>query len=101
MRLHDLFTPRVHALRANRADVLNRALARGILPNNPPKSPINTSDWQVPPVPEDLQKPGIEISGPCSITGMFINALNPGPEGERAACAETRAWATHTKAARA
>src|SRR4029453_14249313 len=25
-----------------------------------------------------------EISGPCSITSMFINALNPGPEGERA-----------------
>src|SRR4029450_11155488 len=24
------------------------------------------------------------ISGPCSITSMFINALNPGPGGERA-----------------
>ena len=35
-------------------------------------------------MPEDLRKPGIEISGPCSITSMFINALNPGPEGERA-----------------
>jgi malate synthase len=35
-------------------------------------------------VPEELEKPGIEISGPCSITSMFINALNPGPEGERA-----------------
>jgi malate synthase len=35
-------------------------------------------------VPADLLKPGIEISGPCSITSMFINALNPGPEGERA-----------------
>ena len=35
-------------------------------------------------MPADLQKPGIEISGPCSITSMFINALNPGPEGERA-----------------
>src|SRR5262249_14984672 len=33
---------------------------------------------------EDLRRPGIEISGPCSITSMFINALNPGPEGERA-----------------
>ena len=29
------------------------------------------------------RRPGIEISGPCSITSMFINALNPGPEGER------------------
>jgi len=35
-------------------------------------------------VPPDLLRPGIEISGPCSITSMFINALNPGPEGERA-----------------
>jgi malate synthase len=54
------------------------------MPTHPPVSHINTGDWQVPPVPEELQKPGIEISGPCSITSMFINALNPGPEGERA-----------------
>ena len=38
-------------------------------------------DWKVPPVPEDLRRPGIEISGPCSITSMFINALNPGRRG--------------------
>ena len=31
-----------------------------------------------------LRRPGIEITGPASITNMFINALNPGPEGERA-----------------
>ncbi|MBI4587360.1 MAG: hypothetical protein HY725_00860, partial [Candidatus Rokubacteria bacterium] len=47
-------------------------------------SEATTGAWRVPPVPEDLRKPGIEISGPCSITSMFINALNPGPEGERA-----------------
>jgi len=47
-------------------------------------SPATAGDWKVPPVPEDLRRPGIEISGPCSITSMFINALNPGPEGERA-----------------
>ena len=35
-------------------------------------------------MPEDLRRPGIEITGPASITNMFINALNPGPEGERA-----------------
>src|SRR5207248_2688555 len=34
--------------------------------------------------PDELRKPGIEISGPASITGMFINALNPGPDGTRA-----------------
>src|SRR3989441_1122697 len=51
----------------------------------PPASEANSGTWRVPPVPHDLQQPGIEISGPCSITSMFINALNPGPEGERAA----------------
>jgi malate synthase len=84
VRLHDDFTPRVFALRAKRDEVLRRALERGVLPGRPPASAAVASDWQVPPVPADLRKPGIEISGPCSITSMFINALNPGPEGERA-----------------
>ncbi len=84
VHLHDLFTPRVHALRARRADVLTRALEHGIRSTFPLKSPVPTGDWKVPPVPGELHTPGIEISGPCSITGMFINALNPGPEGERA-----------------
>src|SRR5438046_278472 len=44
----------------------------------------SSCDGRVPAVPADLRTPGIEISGPCSITSMFINALNPGPEGERA-----------------
>jgi malate synthase len=84
VRLHDAFTPRVHTIRAQRERVLRDALERGTLPGPLPPSPATTTDWQVPPVPEDLRKPGIEISGPCSITSMFINALNPGPEGERA-----------------
>ncbi|MGH7276963.1 MAG: hypothetical protein ACREIY_08050, partial [Candidatus Rokuibacteriota bacterium] len=54
-------------------------------PAHPPASLATTGTWQVPPVPDDLRTPGIEISGPCSITSRFINALNPGPEGERAA----------------
>jgi malate synthase len=82
--LHDAFTPRVHALRARRAEVLRRALVDHVLPTFPPRSAITTGDWKVPPVPDDLLRPGIEISGPCSIPNMFINALNPGPEGERA-----------------
>ena len=83
VRLHDEFTPRVRALRAARAAVLQRALQHGILPALAP-SPVTSGSWRVPPVPADLLRPGIEISGPCSITSMFINALNPGPEGERA-----------------
>ena len=82
--LHDDFTPRVHALRRQRDAVLRRALEQGTLPGPQPASAATTGDWKVPPVPEDLRRPGIEISGPCSITSMFINALNPGPEGERA-----------------
>src|SRR5499425_461113 len=82
--MHDEFTPRVHALRRQRDAVLRRALEQGTLPGPPPPSAATTGDWKVPPVPDDLKRPGIEISGPCSITSMFINALNPGPEGERA-----------------
>ena len=81
---HDRFVGRVHDLRAKRAEVLRRALEDGVMPAHPPGSEINTTDWSVPPVPEDLRRPGIEITGPASITNMFINALNPGPEGERA-----------------
>lgn len=82
--LHDRFTPRIHELRAKRTEVLEKALKKGILPSHLPITEINTGDWRVTPVPEDLKKPGIEISGPASITGMFINALNPGPDGTRA-----------------
>ncbi|HKW96016.1 MAG TPA: hypothetical protein VJX92_29270 [Methylomirabilota bacterium] len=82
--LHDEFTPRAHALRAKRDERLERALKQGRLPGPPPASAATTGTWRVPPVPADLARPGIEISGPCSITSMFINALNPGPEGERA-----------------
>ena len=85
VHLHEAFARRLQTLRANRAEVLRRALQDGVLPTHPPVSEINTGDWQVPPVPEDLKRPGIEISGPASITHMFINALNPGPGGSRAA----------------
>ena len=82
--LHDRLTPRVHALRAQRGETLQRALHQHTPPAHPPVSDINTGDWKVPEVPPELRRPGIEISGPCSIPNMFINALNPGPEGERA-----------------
>jgi len=84
VRLCDEFTPRADALRVKRAERLARALEHGRLPEPLPPSAATTSDWTVPPVPKDLATAGIEISGPCSITSMFINALNPGPEGERA-----------------
>jgi malate synthase len=79
--LHDRFAGRVRDLRAARAVVLRRALAGGGLPAGEAE---DAGAWQVPPVPAELQRPGIEISGPACITSMFINALNPGPDGERA-----------------
>src|SRR5262245_16253168 len=83
LALHDRFAPRIQELLARRAEALNQALAKGILPSHASR-PAAAGEWKVPAVPADLNKPGIEISGPCSITSMFINALNPGPEGERA-----------------
>ena len=83
LALHDALAARIQTLMARRAEVLQRALTQGVLPGHPPRGAA-AGDWKVPAVPADLLKPGIEISGPCSITSMFINALNPGPEGERA-----------------
>ena len=82
--LHDRFTLRIHDLRIKRAKVLENALKKGILPSHLPPSDATTGTWYVPPLPKDLKKPGIEITGPASITNMFINALNPGPDGTRA-----------------
>ena len=82
--LVDLLGDRVHALRAARRVVLDRAHYEHVLPGFPDPAAIGGDSWLVPPVPTDLLEPGIEISGPCSVTRMFINALNPGPEGERA-----------------
>ena len=84
VELHDRFTPRVHRIREQRLAMVEDAVKRGIMPGPLPVTEINTGDWKVPPVPADLLRPGIEISGPASITPMFINALNPGPDGTRA-----------------
>ena len=84
LRLHDELGSRVAPLRSRRDERVAQALGQGRMPAPLPPSAATTGDWKVPPVPKDLATPGIEISGPCSITSMFINALNPGPEGERA-----------------
>ena len=80
---HDEFTSGLHELRVARAGILARALD-GDMPKHSPAGEADADDWRVPPVPDELQLPGIEISGPASLTSMFINALNPGPDGRRA-----------------
>jgi len=82
--LHDQFGERVRELRGARGAVLRGALHEGRPLRPLPPNPATTTAWKVPPVPEELQRPGIEISGPAHVTGMFINALNPGPDGTRA-----------------
>ena len=64
--------------------MIDRAIRDGALPTYPTRSEANPGDWRVPELPEELTRPGIEISGPVSITSMAINALNPGSDGERA-----------------
>ena len=80
----DKFAPAIEDIRRKRTEMIRRAVRDRELPDFPPKSEVNAGDWHVPPLPADLTRPGIEISGPVSITNMAINALNPGAEGERA-----------------
>ena len=82
--LHDHFSPLIHDIRHSRMEMLSKSLENISLPDDNTDFKTLSSNWQVAPVPDELRKPGIEISGPSSITSMFINALNPGPEGVRA-----------------
>ena len=81
---YDRFAPSIADIRAKRDAMIARAVNDRALPDFPPQSEVNSGDWQVPPLPAELTRPGIEISGPVSITNMAINALNPGSDGERA-----------------
>ena len=80
---YDRFAPAIVDIRDKRAEMM-RAARDGALPTFPPGSEANSGDWKAPPLPAELTRPGIEISGPVSITNMAINALNPGADGERA-----------------
>ena len=82
--IQDEFAERIAGLRQARIDTINAAVKHGTQPRHLPPSEATTTDWSVPRMPDELWNPGIEISGPAHMTSMFINALNPGPEGERA-----------------
>ena len=81
--MHRTFGPRVAAFREARSQTQQRAIRERQLPESPPAGDA-AQPWRVPTVPAELRKPGIEITGPASITPMFINALNPGVDGVRA-----------------
>ena len=82
VNLHDKFKDEVKQIRKERIE--NQEKARnGIMPSPLEKSEAN-GEWKIGELPDDLRKPGIEISGPAGIASMLINALNPGPGGVRA-----------------
>jgi len=82
--LDDATRDQIATVRAARAERLRRALQNNTPPASLPPSEATIQPWQVPVLPAPLTLPGIEISGPASIASMMVQALNPGPEGERA-----------------
>jgi malate synthase len=83
--LDDAMRDQISAIRVARAERLRQALRNHVPPASLPPSEATIEPWQVPALPASLALPGIEISGPASIASMMVQALNPGPEGERAA----------------
>ena len=82
--LHDAFHDRILGIREERINSVNNALNGSRDFRVLKSSNISDSDWEIPDFPDELKTPGIEISGPAHVTPMFINALNPGPDGYRA-----------------
>ncbi|HVA68580.1 MAG TPA: hypothetical protein VNF45_04655 [Candidatus Binataceae bacterium] len=82
--MHDAFGARIEGVRAKRAEQIRRAIQDRIAPAAQARDEAAADAWRVEPIPEVLERPGIEISGPASIASMMIQALNAGPEGERA-----------------
>lgn len=82
--LDDAMRDRIAAVRTARIERLRQALRNNTPPASLPPSEATIEPWQVPAMPPPLMLPGIEISGPASIASMMVQALNPGPEGERA-----------------
>jgi malate synthase len=75
--LHREFNPRRAALLQRRAE-RQAQLDAGILPDFLPETrAVRDGDWQVAPVPADLQDRRVEITGPVE-RKMMINALNSG-----------------------
>jgi malate synthase len=75
--LHRTFNPRREELLEARAE-RQRGIAAGELPDFLPDTrEAREGDWQVAPVPSDLQDRRVEITGPVE-RKMMINALNSG-----------------------
>src|ERR1700722_7013472 len=82
--LDDAMRDQVAAVRNTRTERLRLALRNNTPPNSLAPGEATIQPWRVPDLPAPLALPGIEISGPASIASMMVQALNPGPERERA-----------------
>jgi malate synthase len=78
--LHERFEPRRRELLAARALRRERLRAGETLDFLPDTREARESDWQIAPVPDDLQDRRVEITGPVD-RKMIINALNSGACG--------------------
>lgn len=85
--LHREFDPRRHRLlqaRRQRQAIWDS----GLLPAfSTALGPWNGDDWQIDPVPTDLRRRRVEITGPVNSAKMVIQMLSRNSEGMRADCA--------------
>ena len=85
VRLHRALAPeraRLLAARRERQAQWDAGAAPGYLPLD--EVPAAYGDWQVAPLPADLQRRRVEITGPASDARMVINMLTRGADGQRA-----------------
>ena len=79
-RLHKEFEPRRRELLDRRAEIQEQILNGQQLPAFPGDTKkIRESDWRVGPLPQDLERRRVEITGPTD-RKMVINALNSGAD---------------------
>jgi malate synthase len=84
VELHRRFEPQRRALLAARRE-RGAAWDAGALPAYPARdSEAVRGDWQVAPIPADLQCRRVEITGPCNSPKMVVNMLSRGADGVRA-----------------
>ncbi|WP_421875358.1 malate synthase A [Marinoscillum sp.] len=77
LALHERFNQRRKRLLQDR-EVKQAAYDAGVMPDFLPETEdIRTGDWQIAPIPSDIQDRRVEITGPVE-RKMIINALNSG-----------------------
>ncbi len=82
--LHRKFNPRRNELLSMRKE-RQHTFDNGALPTYLDKnSEAASGDWKVAPIPEDLQKRRVEITGPVNSAKMVINMLSRTADGDRA-----------------